>query len=277
MVLRVGSQFGEADPIRGGSVVCETARVRRGLLAIGGITIELAIYTSRHDRMNVAAALHDVRQRIENASRLSGRDGRSVTLVAVSKRQTPDAIREAYAAGQRDFGENYVQELVTKARALSDLPDLRWHLIGHLQRNKARLVAGAISMAHTVDSLELARELEKRRAATGLSVPLPVLVEVKIAAEPQKHGTDPASLAELCDGVEALPHLSLRGLMCVPPATLDPADARPHFEAMAQLRDALGAARLPELSMGMTHDLEQAIMAGSTLVRVGTAIFGARC
>jgi pyridoxal phosphate enzyme (YggS family) len=186
-------------------------------------------------------------------------------------------VREAYAAGQRDFGENYVQELVQKAEALRDLRDLRWHLIGHLQRNKAKQVAALVAMLHTVDSVELGRELAKRRAAAGLDEPLPVLVEVSIAGEEQKHGVAPNQLAELLDGLSALPELRLRGLMCVPPFSEDPAQARPHFDALLRLRDQHGGAqRLPELSMGMTHDLEHAVAAGATLVRVGTAIFGAR-
>lgn len=227
--------------------------------------------------MSIQAALSEVLGRIEAAARAAGREPQSVRLIAVSKTQPAEAVREAYAAGQRDFGENYVQELVQKAEALRDLPDLRWHLIGHLQRNKAKQVAGLVSMLHTVDSVELGRELAKRRAAAGLHEPLPVLVEVSIAGEEQKHGVAPSQLGELLDGLAAQPELRLRGLMCVPPFTADPAQARPHFDALLRLRDQHGGAqRLPELSMGMTHDLEHAVAAGATLVRVGTAIFGAR-
>jgi PLP dependent protein len=201
----------------------------------------------------------------------------SVRLIAVSKLQPAEAVREAYAAGQRDFGENYVQELVQKAEALRDLPELRWHLIGHLQRNKAKQIVELVSLLHTVDSLELARELAKRFSSAVTDRRLPVLVEVSIAGEAQKHGAAPQDLTELCAGIEALPALELRGLMCVPPFTEDPAGARPHFDALARLRELHGGARrLPELSMGMTHDLEQAVAAGATQVRVGTAIFGAR-
>jgi pyridoxal phosphate enzyme (YggS family) len=227
--------------------------------------------------VSIQAALSEVLSRIEAAARVAGREPRSVRLIAVSKTQPAEAVREAYAAGQRDFGENYVQELVQKAEALRDLPDLRWHLIGHLQRNKAKQVAALVSMLHTVDSVELGHELAKRRAATGLGEPLPVLVEVSIAGEEQKNGVAPTHLAELLDGLAALPELALRGLMCVPPFTEDPAQARPHFDALLRLRDQHGGAqRLPELSMGMTHDLAHAVAAGATLVRVGTAIFGAR-
>ncbi len=229
--------------------------------------------------MSVATALNEVRGRIRAAAAASGRDSASVKLVAVSKTQPAAAVREAYAAGQRDFGENYVQELLQKAEQLRDLTELRWHLIGHLQRNKARLVAPLVSLVHTIDTVELASELAKRivGAAPATARRLPVLVEVSIAGEEQKQGLAPADLEELLQGIEALPALELRGLMCVPPFTDDPAGAAAFFAELSRLRDLHGGAqRLPELSMGMTHDLEQAVAAGATLVRVGTAIFGAR-
>ncbi len=229
--------------------------------------------------MGVATALNDVRARIRAAAAASGRDPASVKLVAVSKTQPAEAVREAYADGQRDFGENYVQELLQKAEQLRDLTELRWHLIGHLQRNKARLVAPLVSLVHTVDTVELASELAKRfvGGAPATARRLRVLVEVSIAGEQQKHGLAPEDLAELLQGIEALPALELCGLMCVPPFTDDPAGAGPFFSELSRLRDVHGGAqRLPELSMGMTHDLEQAVAAGATLVRVGTAIFGAR-
>jgi PLP dependent protein len=224
--------------------------------------------------MSIADALAGVRERIASAAEAQGRPAEQVRLIAVSKTHPAEAVREAYAAGQRDFGENYVQELVHKAEALRDLTDLRWHLIGHLQRNKAKQVANLASLVHSVDSLELARELAKRLHPGRR---LPVLVEVSIAGEVQKHGVAPEVLGELLTGLEGLPELELRGLMCVPPHTDDPAGARPHFDALVRLQASHGGvARLPELSMGMTHDLEHAVAAGATLVRVGTAIFGAR-
>lgn len=227
--------------------------------------------------MSVASALQGVRARIAAAALAAGRDPATVKLVAVSKTHPASAVREAYAEGQRDFGENYVQELLQKAEELRDLTDLRWHVIGHLQRNKARQVVSLASLVHTVDSPELALELSKRFDGLVTGRRLPVLAEVSIAGEAQKHGVAPANLAELLTCIEAMPALELRGLMCVPPATEDPAAARPYFEALARLRDLHGGApRLPELSMGMTHDLDQAVAAGATLVRVGTAIFGAR-
>ncbi len=226
--------------------------------------------------MSTALALEQVRARVRAAAEACGREASGVKLVAVSKTHAAAKIREAYAAGQRDFGENYVQELLKKAEELRDLPELRWHLIGHLQRNKARHVVGLVAMLHTVDSPELAQELAKRTAGAGARR-LDVLVEVSIAGEQQKHGVDPLELGSLLDSIEALPALSLRGLMCVPPLSEDAAAVRPHFDALRRLRDAHGGAtRLPELSMGMTRDLEQAVAAGATLLRVGTAIFGAR-
>jgi pyridoxal phosphate enzyme (YggS family) len=228
---------------------------------------------------SIAAGLSSVRARIADSAHAAGRDPADVKLIAVSKLQPASAIREAYAAGQRDFGENYVQELLAKAAELALLRDLRWHMIGHLQRNKARHVVGISQLVHTVDSAELGSELERRfiGARSSDALQLGVLVEVSIAAETQKHGVAPAELGALLEALEALPALSLRGLMCVPPLTDDPRSALAFFEALAALREQHGGrARLPELSMGMTHDLEQAVTAGATLVRVGSAIFGPR-
>jgi pyridoxal phosphate enzyme (YggS family) len=227
--------------------------------------------------VSIASALSEVRARIAAAARAAGREPSSVRLVAVSKTHPAEAVRQAYAEGQRDFGENYVQELLQKAEELRDLPDLRWHLIGHLQRNKARHVVSLVSLLHTVDSADLALELSKRFEGGVTGRRLPVLVEVSIAGEAQKHGVAPTDLPALLSAIEALPALELRGLMCVPPLTADPVDARPFFQELLRLRDQHGGAqRLPELSMGMTHDMEEAVQAGATLVRVGTAIFGAR-
>lgn len=229
--------------------------------------------------MRIATALTQVRQRIAAAAAESQRDPSEIRLVAVSKTQPAGAIREAYEAGQRDFGENYVQELLPKAQELGDLTELRWHLIGNLQRNKARHVVMLVSLVHTVDTIELARELARRFEGGRQTADqrLELLVEVSIAGEAQKHGASPAALGALLDAIDSLPSLSLRGLMCVPPLSEDAAAARPHFDALRQLRDQHGGVqRLPELSMGMTQDLEHAVAAGSTLVRVGTAIFGGR-
>lgn len=224
----------------------------------------------------IAARLAEVRARIERAARAAGRDASGVRLLAVSKTKPAQAIREAYAAGQRDFGENYVQELADKAAELADLAELRWHMIGHLQRNKAKVVAKLATAVHTVDSVRLADELGKRAAEAGRGR-LTVLVEVNVGGEAQKSGCAPDQLEGVLAAIERAPSLALFGLMTVPPHTDDPAGARPVFDQLVALRDAHGgAARLPELSMGMTHDLEQAVAAGATWVRVGTAIFGER-
>lgn len=223
----------------------------------------------------IARSLQETRARLERAARAAERDPAAIRLLAVSKTKPASAIREAYAAGQRDFGENYVQELVAKAEELADLPDLRWHFIGHLQTNKAKLAATVAGTIHSVDSARLAAELGRR--AGGRSAPLVVLVEVNVGGEAQKSGCSVEQLGEVLDAVAAQPHLQLAGLMTVPPHTEDPEGARPFFRRLAELRDQHGgASRLPELSMGMTHDLEVAIAEGATQVRVGTAIFGAR-
>jgi hypothetical protein len=236
----------------------------------------------------IAARIAAVHRRLAEAAAEAGRDPAEVRLVAVSKTMPADAVRAAYAAGVRDFGENYVQELRQKADMLADLPDLRWHLIGHLQRNKARHAAPLVSVVHTVDSVELVRELgrrvssvpDARRYPVGARAPgarLPVLVEVNLGAEEQKAGCQPGELAPVLTAIECEPRLELGGLMTVPPASDDPAEARPFFLRLAQLRDQHGGVeRLPELSMGMTGDLEVAVTAGATIVRVGSAIFGAR-
>ena len=219
--------------------------------------------------------LAQVKARIARAVEACGRDPATVKLVAVSKTKPPEAIREAYAAGQRAFGENYAQELEQKARALVDLADIEWHFIGHLQTNKAKVVARVAHVVHTVDSAGLARELAKRVSATGRA-PLPVLVEVNVGGEAQKHGAPPGELASVLAAVRAESALALRGLMTMPPAG-DLDKARNVFEALVSLRDLHGGAEiLRELSMGMSDDLEIAIACGATFVRVGTAIFGAR-
>ncbi len=233
----------------------------------------------------IADRIAQVRERLSRAAHAAGRRPDDIRLIAVSKRKPVEDIRAAYVEGLRDFGENYVQELLAKADALADLPDLRLHMIGHLQRNKARHVVHHASAVHTVDSPALAQELGKRATEhpvgagrrLGDDGRLVILVEVNVGAEPQKSGCQPDALAAVLAAVEAQPGLALRGLMTVPPHTDDPAGARPFFDELVALRDAHGGpARLPELSMGMTHDLEHAVLAGATMVRVGTAIFGAR-
>jgi hypothetical protein len=212
--------------------------------------------------VGVSEGLAEVRARIAAACARAGRDPGSVKLVAVSKTKPIEMLREAIQAGQSSFGENYAQEFRDKREAL---PDLDWHFIGALQTNKVKYVAGKASLVHTCDRLALLQELSKRAPA-----PQRVLLEINVGEEPQKAGVLPEDAARLLDEARALPRLEPVGLMCIPPAEGDP---RPRFRALRELAEKLG---LSELSMGMTADFEIAIEEGATLVRVGTAIFGAR-
>jgi PLP dependent protein len=223
----------------------------------------------------IATRLAAVHARIEAAAHACGRSPADIALVAVSKKKPPEAIREAYAAGQRAFGENYAQELADKAVALADLTEVRWHFIGHLQSNKAKVVAKYAHVMHAVDNVSLVRELAKRTTSEGRG-PLDVLVEVKLSHEPTKHGVRPEEMEEVLAAIEKESALRLRGLMTMPPPD-DLALARTAFSTLVSLANLHGGvARLPELSMGMTADLEVAIACGATMVRVGTAIFGDR-
>jgi pyridoxal phosphate enzyme (YggS family) len=191
-----------------------------------------------------------------------------VRLVAVSKSQPAEAIREAFAAGQRDFGENYVQEWREKADALADLPGLVWHFVGSLQTNKVKHLAGRVGLIHTVDREELGREIARRWEKIGARAR--VLVEVNLGGEASKGGCSEGQVAALVEALRGLPALEVAGLTAIPPPGDDP---RPHFAALRSLRDRLG---LRELSMGMSGDYPVAIEEGATLVRIGTAIFGER-
>ncbi len=224
---------------------------------------------------SIVRRLEEVRERIAAAARGAGREPASVTLVAVSKTHPDEALREAYAAGQRDFGENYAQELAAKAESLRDLPDIRWHFVGHVQTNKAKLLAPVAHAVHGVDSDRAARELGRRASALGRTIE--VLLQVNVAGEAQKSGCGPDEAVAVAAAVEQEPGLRLAGLMVLPPWELDAEATRPYFAKLRELRDRLGGPkRLPHLSMGMSHDFEVAIREGATLVRVGTAIFGER-
>ncbi len=222
----------------------------------------------------VADNLAAVKGRIEAACRRAGRDPAGVVLVAASKTVGAARLREALEAGQTLFGENYVQEARRKA---DHLPEARWHLIGHLQTNKAGQAVRLFELIHSVDSLRLAEELERRAAQAGKRQA--ILIEVNLAGEASKTGVPEADLFNLAAGVAALPHVELRGLMCLPPFFDEPEKARYYFVRLRLLREELRARLglpLPELSMGMSGDYEVAIEEGATLVRVGTAIFGRR-
>jgi pyridoxal phosphate enzyme (YggS family) len=223
---------------------------------------------------DLAHRIAAVRERIERAAARAGRDPAAVKLLAVSKRHSAEAVREAHGLGVRRFGENYAQELVSKS-AQVDLPDIEWHMIGHLQTNKVRLVAPVIHAIHSVDSVYVAAELGKR--VTNASRSVQVLIEVNVAGDEAKSGCTPSEVAEIMEVVRASPALELRGLMTMPPYREDPLLVRRYFAGLRAVQTLHGgASALPELSMGMSHDLEVAIEEGATIVRVGTAIFGER-
>jgi pyridoxal phosphate enzyme (YggS family) len=221
--------------------------------------------------------LHDVRRRISQACSDAGRPESAVTLLAVSKTFPAEAVREAHAAGQTAFGENYVQEALDKISALADLrPTLQWHLIGPLQSNKTRVVAEAFDWVQSVDRLKIAQRLSEQRPAH--LPPLQVCIQVNSSGEDSKSGVPPAEALALARAVAALPRLQLRGLMALPAPSPDSGEQRRALNAVRELFHSLQTQGLPldTLSMGMSADLEAAIVEGSTMVRVGTALFGHR-
>jgi len=217
--------------------------------------------------VSVCERLPEVRDRIERAAVRAGRDPASITLIAVTKVFPQDVIREAYEAGLREFGENYVQEFESKWLGVSDLAGAHFHLIGHLQSNKAARAAELFHVIQTVDSAKLARRLNE------VARPLDIMLEVKLSAEQAKSGADPAELPGLIDAVRSTKNLRLLGLMTMPPWSDDIEASRPYFR---RLRELAGQLELPHLSMGMSHDFEVAIEEGATFIRVGTALFGKR-
>jgi hypothetical protein len=219
--------------------------------------------------------LASVLARIEQASRRAGRDPASVTLLAVSKQQPVEVVRAAADAGQRHFGENYVQEALAKVGALRDRP-LTWHFIGQLQSNKTRDVAESFQWVHTVDRARIAERLSAQRP--HYAGPLDVLLQVKLADEVTKGGVVPDELPALAETVAGMPRLRLRGLMCIPAEQADEALQREPFRRLRELSEALNRRghALDTLSMGMSADLEAAVAEGATIVRLGTAVFGPR-
>jgi len=231
--------------------------------------------------MSIAENITRVRERIAAVARRAGRAPDDITLMGVSKTFPAERIREAYAAGLRIFGENKVQEFAGKADALRDLTDAEWHLIGHLQTNKA---AKATELFDAVDSVDSARMAEKLNGfAESAGKTLSVLIEINVGGEKAKSGVAPGSdeLEQILQGGPRWGNLKIRGLMTVPPYTEDPEGSRGYFRQLRQIRDSIAARALPKigtavLSMGMSHDFEVAIEEGATCVRVGTAIFGER-
>lgn len=231
--------------------------------------------------MSISKNIEEVRDHIGAAARRAGRSASDVSLMAVTKTHPPERIREAHAAGLRLFGENRVQEFTGKAEALADLAGAEWHMIGHLQTNKAAKTAELFSAVDSVDSLKLAEKLDA--AARGLGKKLGVLIEINVGGEVAKSGLarDSRELESLLLAAPRFEALGFRGLMTVPPFADNPENARPFFRRLRELRDAIARRKLPGigvdvLSMGMSHDFEIAIEEGSTCVRVGTAIFGER-
>lgn len=228
----------------------------------------------------IAKNLEDVRRRIEVACERCGRQKEEVTLIGVTKTFGPEVCKAAVEAGLLDLGENYAQELCSKAEAVRQMGLYpRWHFIGTLQSNKARLVAPIVASVQSVDRPSLVKELGKR---VPEGRPLDIFVEVNVGKEPQKGGVLPEEAESLCRLVMEFPNLRLRGLMCIPPFSDDPEESRVYFRRLRELRDHLRSLLSPpedvlkDLSMGMSHDFEVAIEEGATIVRVGTAIFGLR-
>jgi pyridoxal phosphate enzyme (YggS family) len=231
--------------------------------------------------MSIAENIAQVRQLIAAAARRAGRNPDEITLMAVSKTFPAESIREAYAAGLRVFGENRVQEFAGKAAALRDLTDVEWHLIGHLQTNKAAKAAELFDAVDSLDSVRMAEKLNASAATAGKM--LSVLIEINVGGETAKSGVAPDSdeLEQILTGAPRWGKLKISGLMTVPPYAEDPEGSRSFFRRLRQIRDRIAARSLPQirmaaLSMGMSHDFEVAIEEGATCVRVGTAIFGER-
>lgn len=224
-----------------------------------------------------AKRLTAVRRRIERAALDAGRDPAGVTLVAVSKFHPADAVKALYDLGQRDFGENYVQETRDKFDGL-DVPEAKLHFIGRFQTNKAKYMPGRFQMVQTIDSERAAVALAEAVRKKG-APPMPVIVAVNVGEEPQKSGAEADKAQIVLRAASALPELDPQGLMCLPPFFDDPAFSRPYYDRLRMLRDAIRDALgldLAHLSMGMSHDLEEAVAAGATIVRIGTDLFGPR-
>ncbi|MGE4299532.1 MAG: YggS family pyridoxal phosphate-dependent enzyme [Desulfovibrionaceae bacterium] len=229
-----------------------------------------------HETAALCARRDALLEQVAAAAKRSGRRAADITLLAVSKYQPAQAVAALAACGQTHFSENYIQEALEKMEELHEY-ELNWHFTGHLQSNKARFAVGRFSLVHTVDSFKLAQALHKRASAQGMRQA--VLLQVNIGDETQKAGVAPEALPELAENVAGLSGIEVRGLMCLPPWLEDPEAVRPSFARLRRLQEdverRMGMA-LPELSMGMSHDFEQAVEEGATIVRIGTALFGPR-
>ncbi len=222
--------------------------------------------------------LQDIRNRISEACQRSGRDVSEITLIAVSKTFSSDKIREAHHSGIADIGESYVQEMTGKYKDLKN-ESIRWHFVGPLQRNKVKYIVDFVHLIHSVESLKVCQEIEKR--ASRIDRDIEVLVEVNTSGEPQKHGISPDEAPKLIDEIGVFDHVHVRGLMTMAPFVDDPNDARPSFKLLRDLQARLLDNGVPEilvqhLSMGMSNDFEVAIEEGATMVRIGSSIFGER-
>jgi pyridoxal phosphate enzyme (YggS family) len=232
----------------------------------------------------INANIRQVTDRMQEVCRRTGRNADEITLVAVTKTVSVDRIAEAYAGGIRDFGENRVQELLQKKDRLPE--DIRWHLVGHLQTNKVKYIADSIHLIHSVDGIRLAEEVERQAARLelppiGRTRQIDILIEVNTSGEPSKFGVKPEQAIDLIKRIAELSHVRIQGLMTVGAFIPNPEDVRPCFTRLRQLRDTvehqnIAGVSMHHLSMGMTNDFEVAIEEGSTMVRIGTAIFGAR-
>jgi pyridoxal phosphate enzyme (YggS family) len=232
-------------------------------------------YAPMYDESALIRRLHDVRSRLDQAAARCGRNPADIRLVAVSKQHPAEAVRLLADAGQRDFGENYLQEALPKLEALKDLP-LTWHYIGQIQSNKTRPIAEHFAWVHTVDRLRIAERLNEQRPHYAAAIN--VCIQVKLADEPGKAGVSLEEVASLAHAINKLPKLSLRGLMCIPPPAATVTEQRSYFATLARTLVELNSRglSLDTLSMGMSDDAEAAIAQGATIVRVGTAIFGER-
>jgi pyridoxal phosphate enzyme (YggS family) len=244
-------------------------------MRIGSVNAEME---QMIDQGQIRDAILQVQGRIADAARTSGRKSEEITLIGVSKTQPAEAIRAAYEAGLRHFGENRVQEWEGKRAALGDL-QATWHLVGHLQSNKAARAAGLFHSVDSLDDFALAQRLDRARDGQGEAQKLRVLLEVRVEQEESKSGVKVEEAPALAEKVITLSHLELAGLLCIPPFLEDAEKLRPYFGRLRELRDSLArkiGRQLPVLSMGMSHDFEVAVEEGATEVRVGTAIFGSR-